>query len=89
MAVNWRRNTGCCSGVRCKAGSKNLFASMRIDPRRARVEHMKTTSGGGRQAVSLGGSVTGFGADVIVIDYLTKASDVQSEVILKQALVFF
>ncbi|WP_165354792.1 phage terminase large subunit [Tropicimonas sp. IMCC6043] len=68
---------------------RRLFPEMRIDPRHARVDHMKTTRGGGRHAVSLGGSVTGFGADVIVIDDLAKAADVQSEVIREQARTFF
>jgi len=68
---------------------QRLFPSMRIDPRHARVEHLKTTRGGSRHAVSLGGSVTGFGADVIVIDDLAKASDVQSEIIREQARLFF
>ncbi|WP_161594687.1 phage terminase large subunit [Marimonas lutisalis] len=68
---------------------QDLFPRMRIDPKHDRIEHMKTTEGGGRQAVSLGGAVTGFGADVIVIDDLAKASDVQSEVIREQARTFF
>lgn len=68
---------------------RRLFPEMMIDPRNARVDHMKTTKGGGRHAVSLGGSVTGFGADVIVIDDLAKAADVQSEVIREQARTFF
>lgn len=33
--------------------------------------------------------MTGFGADVIVIDDLAKASDIQSEVIREQARTFF
>ncbi|MCV2880388.1 phage terminase large subunit [Sedimentimonas flavescens] len=68
---------------------QRLFPSMRIDPRHTRVDHLKTTRGGSRHAVSLGGSVTGFGADVIVIDDLAKASDVQSETIREQARLFF
>lgn len=68
---------------------RRVFPEMRIDRRQARFEHMKTTKGGGRHAVSLGGAVTGFGADVIVIDDLAKAADVQSELIREQARVFF
>jgi len=68
---------------------RRLFPQMRIDPKHDRIEHMKTTRGGGRHAVSLGGAVTGFGADVIVIDDLAKASDVHSEVIREQARAFF
>lgn len=68
---------------------RDLFPEMRLDPRHIRLEHMKTTRGGGRQAASLGGSVTGFGADVIVVDDLAKAADVQSEAIREQARIFF
>jgi len=39
-----------------------------------------TTKGGGRLAVSTGGSITGRGADVIVIDDPLKADEAQSEV---------
>ena len=43
-----------------------------------RYDQMKTTAGGGRMAVSLAGATTGFGADLIILDDLIKASDVQS-----------
>ena len=38
-----------------------------------------TTEGGGRFAVAVGGSFTGRGADVIIIDDPMKADDAQSE----------
>ena len=50
---------------------------------------MKTTRGGGRQAVSLGGPLTGFGADYIVLDDLVKAMDVGSATIREQLRIFF
>jgi predicted phage terminase large subunit-like protein len=56
-----------------------LFPETRIDPRGNRADEIRTTKGGGRKAVSLGGAVTGFGADVIIIDDLMKAQDVPSE----------
>ncbi len=68
---------------------RELFPDTCIDPANRRAEHIRTTKGGGRQAVSLGGSVTGFGADVIVIDDLAKASEVHSPVIREQARTFF
>ena len=40
-----------------------------------RVDEQITTANGGRKAVSLGGAVTGFGADLIIIDDLMKAAD--------------
>ena len=38
-----------------------------------------TAAGGGRRAVSLGGTVTGLGADIIIIDDLMKAADSSSD----------
>lgn len=58
---------------------RRLFPLTRIDPRSNRADEVRTTRGGGRKAVSLGGAVTGFGADVIVIDDLMKAQDALSE----------
>ena len=43
----------------------------------------ETSKGGGRFAVAVGGSFTGRGADVIIIDDPVKADDAQSESIRK------
>lgn len=56
---------------------RNLFPNVKLDPRHNRAEHVKTTAGGGRKTVSIGGGVTGFGADLIVIDDLGKPSDMR------------
>lgn len=58
---------------------RQLFTGTCVDPRANRTDEMRTTSGGGRKAVSLGGAVTGFGADLIIIDDLMKAQDARSE----------
>ncbi|MCB1358322.1 MAG: phage terminase large subunit [Maritimibacter sp.] len=58
---------------------RRLFPRNRIAPRGARQDEIRTTKGGGRKAVSIGGAVTGFGADYIVIDDLLKAGDASSE----------
>ncbi|KAB2883317.1 MAG: phage terminase large subunit [Albidovulum sp.] len=58
---------------------RRLFPRTRIAPRGARQDEIRTTRGGGRKAVSIGGAVTGFGADYIVIDDLLKAGDASSE----------
>lgn len=42
---------------------------------------LRTTAGGARMAVSVGGSVTGFGADVIILDDCMKAEDARSETV--------
>ncbi len=49
-----------------------------VELTRAVAEDLETTKGGGRKAVSLGGAVTGFGADLIIIDDLMKAADANS-----------
>lgn len=53
---------------------RRVFPKMRIAPRNNRIDHLKTTAGGGRKSVSHGSGVTGFGADLIVIDDLGKPS---------------
>ena len=49
-------------------------------PRRSADGELVTAAGGGRKAVSLGGSLTGFGADIIIVDDLMKAGDASSPV---------
>jgi predicted phage terminase large subunit-like protein len=68
---------------------KHLFASMRSDPLRDTADELLTTQRGGRKAVSLGGAVTGLGADVLILDDLMKASDAHSPVELERARQFY
>lgn len=68
---------------------RTLFPKTRLDPRSNRVDHVKTTRGGGRMATSLGGAVTGFGADVIILDDLIKAGDANYAVAREQVRVLF
>jgi predicted phage terminase large subunit-like protein len=56
---------------------KALFPDTRIKSDTA--NEITTTEGGGRRAVSLGGTVTGLGADLIIIDDLMKAADASSD----------
>jgi predicted phage terminase large subunit-like protein len=58
---------------------RRLFPRLRIDPRVNREAETSTTAKGGRKAVSLGGSVTGFGADLLIVDDLMKAADAAYE----------
>lgn len=48
---------------------------------RAALDRLATGMGGYRMATSIGGSVTGFGADVIIIDDPLKADDAYSEAV--------
>jgi predicted phage terminase large subunit-like protein len=58
---------------------RGLFPELRIESRSERVLELRTTAGGVRKAVSLGGATTGFGADLIIVDDLMKAQDAGSE----------
>jgi predicted phage terminase large subunit-like protein len=57
---------------------RRLFPSFAIDPRRNTETEILTTRRGFRKAVSLGGAVTGFGADLLIVDDLMKAADASS-----------
>lgn len=54
------------------------FPRLRIHPKRNTEAEIMTTKGGSRKAVSLGGPVTGFGGDVLIVDDLMKAAEAQS-----------
>lgn len=58
---------------------RRLFPEMIVRDDGDRLHEIMTTAGGGRKAVSVGGTVTGFGADVILVDDCMKADDVRSQ----------
>ncbi len=66
---------------------KALFPETRITTDTA-IE-IATTAGGGRRAVSLSGTVTGLGADIIIIDDLMKAGDATSDAVTRQVHDFY
>jgi len=68
---------------------KKLFKRVRIDSRHNRSDEIMTTHRGGRKAVSLGGPATGFGADILIVDDLMKAVDVQSPIERQRAKDYF
>ena len=68
---------------------KRLFPGMNIDPKHNRFDHMKTTVGGGRKSSSIGGSVTGFGANLIVIDDLGKPSEMRHDTYRQELRDYF
>lgn len=68
---------------------KALFPKMRIDPKKSRAADMQSTKGGRRKAISRGGTATGFGADIIVIDDIIKAADATSPVERLKAQEYF
>jgi len=58
---------------------KALFPDMRHKPLKNTTTEFITKQNGLRKAVSLGGAVTGFGADILIIDDLMKAQEARSE----------
>ena len=57
-----------------------LFPGTRLKSDRQAVNFFETTAGGSRQSTSVGGVLTGFGADVIIVDDPTKPEEALSEV---------
>nr|WP_166177853.1 phage terminase large subunit [Altererythrobacter segetis] len=57
---------------------KRDFPKTRISDRGNRALELETTAGGERKAVSVGGSITGFGADIIIVDDCMKADEARS-----------
>src|SRR5215207_9086088 len=56
---------------------QDLFPGMRVDPRKDTETEVRTTSGGFRLTTTVGGSLTGRGGSIIIIDDPIKASDAQ------------
>ncbi|MEH6835442.1 phage terminase large subunit [Falsihalocynthiibacter arcticus] len=68
---------------------RKLFPNLKIDAKHNRNEHVKTTAGGGRKTVSMGGGVTGFGADLIIIDDLGKPSEMRHDTYRQELRDYF
>jgi predicted phage terminase large subunit-like protein len=58
---------------------KKDFPRTRISGRGNRALELETSAGGVRKAVSVGGSITGFGADLIIVDDCMKADEARSQ----------
>ena len=68
---------------------RRLFPGTRIADDGNRVLEIVTTKGGGRKAISVGGSVTGHGADLIITDDCLKAEDARSEAVRAELKAWF
>jgi predicted phage terminase large subunit-like protein len=66
---------------------REAFPRMRLA--KDSVNEIETTLGGGRLAVSVGGSLTGRGADIIIIDDPMKADEAQSELARKTVVEWY
>lgn len=68
---------------------KNLFPAMRIDPRKDTETELRTTRQGYRLTTTIGGSLTGRGGSLIIIDDPMKAADAQSSVARRKTIDWF
>jgi len=68
-----------CRRIMMQPWYMNLFPQTRIAPIRRNVSDFETTRGGGRMSTSIGGTLTGRGADWIIIDDPLKPSDAMSD----------
>lgn len=68
---------------------KRDFPGTRISANGNSLLELVTTAGGGRKAVSVGGSTTGFGADIIIVDDCMKADEARSPTVREQTREWF
>jgi predicted phage terminase large subunit-like protein len=68
---------------------KRVFPGTRLNPKKASEGEFETTKRGSRLATSVGGTLTGRGGDVLVVDDPIKANDAESELARKAAIEWF
>jgi hypothetical protein len=68
-----------CRQVMSSDWYQRLFQT-RLAPKRQALNNFETTAGGGRFSTSVGGVITGFGADYILVDDPMKPSEALSDV---------
>lgn len=68
---------------------RRVFPNSYLDPKRLSLDEIGTTRGGYRLATSVGGTLTGRGGNVIIIDDPLKAKDAYSEVARESAAQWF
>jgi predicted phage terminase large subunit-like protein len=78
-----------CRAVMTSAWYREVFPRTRLDPAKASELEFTTTRGGFRLATSVGGTLTGRGGNLIVIDDPLKASDALSEAKREAANAWF
>lgn len=60
---------------------QSLFPGTRLSKSRSAAYDFETTKGGGRLATSVGGTLTGRGGDIIILDDVIKPSDANSDTV--------
>ncbi len=68
---------------------KSVFPGTRLNPKKASEAEFETTKRGSRLATSVGGTLTGRGGEVLIIDDPIKANDADSEVARRGAIEWF
>src|SRR5262245_10044330 len=68
---------------------KRVFPRTRLNPKKATEGEFETTRRGYRLATSVGGTLTGRGGDVLIIDDPIKANDAYSQVARRGAIEWF
>ena len=68
-----------CRAVMESAWYREIFSGTIISHARSASHDFETTRGGGRLATSVGGSLTGRGGDIIILDDVIKPEDANSE----------
>lgn len=68
---------------------RGVFPLTHLDPKKSNLEVLATTRGGQRRATSVGGSLTGLGGNLIILDDPIKAADAHSEVARENAMQWY
>ena len=68
---------------------KRVFPQTRLNPKKAAEGEFETTRRGSRLATSVGGTLTGRGGNVLIVDDPIKANDADSEVARRGAIDWF
>jgi predicted phage terminase large subunit-like protein len=68
---------------------KRVFPGTRLNPKKASEAEFETTKRGSRLATSVGGTLTGRGGNVLIVDDPIKANDADSEVARRGAIDWY
>jgi predicted phage terminase large subunit-like protein len=68
---------------------REVFPNTRLTRGRPAVDDLETTAGGRRIATSVGGAVTGLGADIIIVDDPMRADEIYSKAARDQVKRFY
>ena len=68
---------------------KRVFRHTRLNPKKTTERELETTRRGYRLATSVGGTLTGRGGDILIIDDPLKAADANSDLALSNAADWF